>query len=60
MPEIFKKETERVLSQGLNAMTKACEALSEKNKTLNEEIDGLKSEMTRLKEKALINFEERE
>lgn len=51
----FAPDTEAVLVRGLNAMTKACDALSAQNKTLNEDIEGMKRKITRLQERVILN-----
>ncbi len=57
---MFKPDTEAVLVRGLNAMTKACDALSDQNKTLNEDIEKMKKKIARLQERVLENQIERE
>lgn len=54
-PPLFKPDTEAVLVRGLNAMTKACDALSTQNETLNKDINGLKKKIARLQERVLLN-----
>lgn len=55
---IFKPDTESVLVRGLNAMTKACDALATQNNILNKDIEKLKNKIQRLQEKVLINEED--
>ena len=57
---LFKPDTESVLVRGLNAMTKACDALSSQNKSLNHDIDKMKAKLARLQERVIDNQEERE
>jgi len=57
---LFKPDTEQVLVRGLNAMTKACDALSRQNDELNKDIEGLKNKISRLQERVIVNTEERE
>ena len=57
---IFNKTTESVLAQGLNAMTKACDALSSETSKLREDIESLKNKVYQLQDKVVINLEERE
>lgn len=57
---LFKPDTEQVLVRGLNAMTKACDALSKQNEELNKDIDGMKKKIARLQERVLDNQAERE
>lgn len=52
---LFKPDTESVLVRGLNAMTKACDALSKQNETLNNDIESLKRKIARLQERVLLN-----
>tara|TARA_X000001382_G_scaffold104966_2_gene80117 strand:- start:76 stop:279 length:204 start_codon:yes stop_codon:yes gene_type:complete len=59
MPEsknkLFAPDTESILVRGLNAMTKACDALTKQNETLNNDIEGLKKKINRLSERVLID-----
>ncbi len=57
---LFKPDTETVLVRGLNAMTKACDALSSQNATLNKDIEKMKKKIARLQERVIENQEERE
>ena len=52
---MFKPDTESVLVRGLNAMTKACDALSKQNETLNNDIEGMKRKIQRLQERVILN-----
>ena len=52
---LFKPDTEQVLVRGLNAMTKACDALSKQNETLNIDIESMKKKIQRLQERVLLN-----
>lgn len=52
---MFKPDTESVLVRGLNAMTKACDALSKQNETLNNDIEGMKKKIARLQERVILN-----
>lgn len=56
---LFKPDTEQVLVRGLNAMTKACDALSNQNATLNKDIEKMKHKIARLQEKILVNQDEK-
>jgi cell division protein FtsB len=47
---MFAPDTESVLVRGLNAMTKACDALSAQNETLNKDIEGMKKKIARLQD----------
>ena len=59
MPErktkLFAPDTESILTRGLNSMTKACDALTKQNETLNNDIEGLKAKIKRLSERVLID-----
>ena len=57
---LFKPDTEQVLVRGLNAMTKACDALSKQNETLNHDIEKMKNNIARLQEKILCNQDTKE
>jgi len=57
---MFKPDTEKVLVRGLNAMTKACDALSNQNEQLNKDIEALKRKVARLQERVLVNQGEKE
>ncbi len=56
----LSKETERILVRGLNAMTKACDALTKQNDILNGDIQKLKAKLHRLQERILVNEESKE
>jgi hypothetical protein len=55
MSDIFAKQTEQILAEGLRAVTAACDALTEQNKVLNKDIDGLKNKVNKLEDKLLLN-----
>jgi len=57
---MFAPDTETVLVRGLNAMTKACDALSKQNETLNLDIEKMKNKIARLQERILVNQESKE
>ena len=57
---LFKPDTEQVLVRGLNAMTKACDALSKQNELLNLDIEKMKKKIARLQERILVNDAEKE
>lgn len=52
---MFAPDTESVLVRGLNAMTRACDALSKQNETLNNDIEGMKKKIQRLQERVILN-----
>tara|TARA_R110001606_G_scaffold325868_3_gene472662 strand:- start:3901 stop:4095 length:195 start_codon:yes stop_codon:yes gene_type:complete len=57
---LFRPDTEKVLVRGLNAMTKACDALSTQNDLLNKDIEKLRNKVEKLQERVLINQDEKE
>ena len=57
---LFKPDTEQVLVRGLNAMTKACDALSKQNEQHLKDIEAMKKKIARLQERVLDNQIERE
>lgn len=57
---MFAPDTETVLVRGLNAMTKACDALSAQNEQLNKDIEGLKRKIARLQDRVLTNADDTE
>jgi predicted RNase H-like nuclease (RuvC/YqgF family) len=57
---IFNKTTESVLARGLQAMTKACDALSAENSNLKSDIESLQNQVVQLKDKVVTNLEEKE
>ena len=59
-PMIFQPDTESVLVRGLNAMTKACDALSTQNDLLNKDIEKLKNKIARLQDRILTNDVDKE
>lgn len=52
---MFAPDTESVLVRGLNAMTKACDALSKQNESLNNDIEGMKRKIQRLQDRVILN-----
>jgi len=56
----LSKETERILNRGLNAMTKACDALTKQNEILNNDIAKLKAKIDRLQDRIVVNQESKE
>lgn len=57
---LFKPDTEAVLVRGLNAMTRACDALSKQNEDLNNDIEALKKKVSRLQERVLVEADDKE
>ena len=52
---LYHRPSEKILVHGLKAITAACEALTEQNKVLNKDIDGLKKKVNKLEDKLLLN-----
>jgi hypothetical protein len=57
---IFNEKSETILVNGLEQMTKACDAITKQNEILNNDILKLKSKLRRLQEKELSNLEDKE
>tara|TARA_E500000305_G_C4016795_1_gene236178 strand:- start:799 stop:1002 length:204 start_codon:yes stop_codon:yes gene_type:complete len=57
---IFNKKPETILVNGLEQMTKACDAITKQNEILNNDILKLKSKLRRLQDKELANLEDKE
>ena len=53
--QVMNATSEKILTAGLDAMAKCCEALTEQNKQLNLDIDGLKNKIRNLENKLLIS-----
>ena len=58
--EIFKSKEANILERGLQFMTQSCDTLKEQNDLLHEQIESMKVEIARLKDRLLIDREERE
>lgn len=58
--KLFRTRPEQVLSQGLSAMTKACDSLTASNELLKSEVDALTLEIARLKDKLVTETAEKE
>lgn len=58
--QLFKEDTEIILVKGLDAMTKACDALTRQNERNLKDIEGLKKKIERLQHRVLINQDEKE
>jgi len=58
--KLFHTRPEQVLSQGLSAMTKACDSLTASNELLKSEVDALTLEIARLKDKLVTETAEKE
>jgi len=57
---IFNEKSETILVNGLEQMTKACDAITKQNEILNNDILKLKSKLRRLQDKELSNLEDKE
>jgi len=57
---IFNQKSETILVNGLEQMTKACDAITKQNEILNNDILKLKSKLRRLQDKELSNLEDKE
>lgn len=57
---IFNEKSETILVNGLEQMTKACDAITKQNEILNGDILKLKSKLRRLQDKELSNLEDKE
>jgi len=58
--DIFKTKEGDILERGLQAMTRSCDTLKEQNDLLHEQVESMKVELARLKDRLLIDREERE
>ncbi len=58
--DLFHRTAEKVLAQGLNAMTIACDSLTMANAALNEEVERLQAEVERLKHRLVTDSIEKE
>jgi len=58
--DLFHKSTEKVLAQGLSAMTLACDSLTASNEALKTELEGLRTEVERLKDRLVTDSIEKE
>jgi len=57
MSQPIPTKTEKILVKGLEGMTIACDALTKQNDRLNKDIEGLKSKISRLQDKIVVNRE---
>ncbi len=53
-------KSENILASGLDAMAKACEAITQQNETLRLDVKRLKGKLREAESKLLVNQEERE
>ncbi|BAQ92484.1 putative DNA binding protein [uncultured Mediterranean phage uvMED] len=53
---LFNQSSTAILERALNSMTIACEALTNENKQLREQVNSLTLEVNRLKEKVVLNL----
>lgn len=54
-PNFNTYTTVEILEQGLSSMTKACDALTDQNNKLIEDIKGLQAQVKRMQDKLIIN-----
>ncbi len=52
---LFNQSHTTILERALNSMTLACEALTNENKQLREQVNNLTLEVNRLKERIVLN-----
>ena len=57
---IFNEKSETILVNGLEQMTKACDAITKQNEILNNDILKLKAKLRRLQDKEIANLEDKE
>jgi len=52
---LFNQPRVKILERGLHSMTLACEAMTKENKDLRDKADSLSHEVSRLRDKILVN-----
>lgn len=57
---VFHASAEKILERGLSVMSKACDALTTRNKELEEEVDSLHQYVGRLRDRLLVETGEKE
>jgi len=57
---VFNASAEEILEKGLSIMSKACDALTTRNKELEEDVESLEKEIGRIKNRLLLETGERE
>ena len=58
--KIFRPSAEEILEKGLSVMSKACDALTDRNRELEEDVESLQKEIGRIKNRLVIEIGERE
>ncbi len=54
------RDSDKILQDGIQAMTIACDALTQQNQQLNEDVKNLKAKVRMLEEKIILNMEDKE
>ncbi len=57
---IMHRDSDKILQDGIQAMTIACDALTQQNQQLNEDVKNLKAKVRMLEEKIILNMEDKE
>ena len=57
---VFHASAEKILEKGLSVMSKACDALTTRNKELEEDVESLEKEIGRIKNRLILETGERE
>lgn len=57
---VFHASAEKILEKGLSVMSKACDALTTRNKELEESVESLEKEVGRMKNRLILETGERE
>jgi prefoldin subunit 5 len=57
---VFDASAEKILERGLSVMSKACDALTTRNKELEEEVDSLHQYVGRLRDRLVVETGEKE
>jgi hypothetical protein len=57
---VFRASAEEILEKGLSVMSKACDALTTRNKELEGDVESLEKEIGRIKNRLLLETGERE
>ena len=54
------RDSDKILQDGIQTMTIACDALTQQNQQLNEDVKNLKAKVRMLEEKIILNTEDKE
>lgn len=57
---IMHRDSDKILQDGIQTMTIACDALTQQNQQLNEDVKNLKAKVRMLEEKIILNTEDKE